>query len=178
MLGGDENEVLAAIEAARADPGQRQRAPARSSPPARWSSSPRSPADPPAGARLRPLSVAGAFHTPHMAPAVDALRGGGRRRDRRATRRSRCCPTATAPPSHSGADWLERIITQVSAPVRWDLCMRTMADLGATAFIELPPGGTLTGLARRALPGVATVALKTPDDLDRGPLAARRARRA
>jgi [acyl-carrier-protein] S-malonyltransferase len=65
----------------------------------------------------------------------------------------------------SGTDWLERIITQVSAPVRWKECMDAMAGLGASAFIELLPGGTLTGLARRALPGVATVALKTPDDL-------------
>src|SRR5215471_8728440 len=65
----------------------------------------------------------------------------------------------------SGADWLERIITQVSAPVRWADCMLTMADLGTSAFVELLPGGTLTGLARRALPGVATAALKTPDDL-------------
>jgi [acyl-carrier-protein] S-malonyltransferase len=65
----------------------------------------------------------------------------------------------------SGTDWLERIIAQVSAPVRWQECMRTMAGEGAAAFVELLPGGTLTGLARRALPGVATVALKTPDDL-------------
>jgi [acyl-carrier-protein] S-malonyltransferase len=65
----------------------------------------------------------------------------------------------------SGADWLERIITQVSAPVRWDMCMQTMAGLGVTAIIELPPAGTLTGLARRALPGVQLLALKTPADL-------------
>jgi [acyl-carrier-protein] S-malonyltransferase len=64
-----------------------------------------------------------------------------------------------------GADWLERIVTQVSAPVRWDMCMQTMADLGVTALIELPPAGTLTGLARRALPGVQTLGLKTPGDL-------------
>jgi [acyl-carrier-protein] S-malonyltransferase len=50
--------------------------------------------------------------------------------------------------------------------VRWDLCMRTMADLGVTALIELPPAGTLTGLARRALPGVAQLAIKTPEQLD------------
>jgi [acyl-carrier-protein] S-malonyltransferase len=55
---------------------------------------------------------------------------------------------------------------QVSAPVRWDECMRSMAGLGVSAFIELPPGGTLTGLARRALPGLAMAALKTPDHLD------------
>ena len=55
----------------------------------------------------------------------------------------------------SGQDWLTRIVNQVSAPVRWDACMRSMAELGVTALIELPPAGTLTGLARRALPGVA-----------------------
>src|SRR5262249_58007445 len=66
----------------------------------------------------------------------------------------------------SGRDWLERIVTQVSTPVRWDQCMRTMSVLGASALIELPPGGTLTGLARRALPEVARAAVKTPEDLD------------
>jgi [acyl-carrier-protein] S-malonyltransferase len=66
----------------------------------------------------------------------------------------------------SGGDWMERIVTQVSAPVRWDRCMQAMADLGVTTLIELPPAGTLTGLARRALPGVKTVALKTPGDLE------------
>jgi [acyl-carrier-protein] S-malonyltransferase len=57
-------------------------------------------------------------------------------------------------------------VAQVAAPVRWDLCLRTMADLGVTAIIELPPAGTLTGLARRALPGVALLAVKTPDQLE------------
>jgi acyl transferase domain-containing protein len=65
----------------------------------------------------------------------------------------------------TGADWLERIVTQVSAPVRWNLVMRTMTELEAGALIELPPAGTLTGLARRAMPGVALAALKTPDDI-------------
>jgi [acyl-carrier-protein] S-malonyltransferase len=66
----------------------------------------------------------------------------------------------------SGKGWIDRIINQVSAPVRWDLCMQRMSDLGVTAIIELPPAGTLTGLAKRALRGVQTIALKTPDDLD------------
>src|SRR5258705_42777 len=66
----------------------------------------------------------------------------------------------------TGKEWLERIVAQVAAPVRWDLCLRTMADLGVTALIELPPAGTLTGLARRALPDVAQLAIKTPDQLD------------
>jgi [acyl-carrier-protein] S-malonyltransferase len=121
-------------------------------------------AAPPAGARLRPLSVAGAFHTAHMAPAVDALR------DAAASVTVRdpgimLLSNADGAVVTSGRDWLERIVTQVSAPVRWDECMRTMSRLGASALIELPPGGTLTGLARRALPGLDRAALKTPGDL-------------
>jgi [acyl-carrier-protein] S-malonyltransferase len=122
-------------------------------------------ADPPAGARLRPLSVAGAFHTTHMAPAVAALReaaAGVTVSDPAIVLLSNADGSAVA----SGPCWLERIVTQVSAPVRWDECMRTMSALGTSALIELPPGGTLTGLARRALPGVALAALKTPDQLD------------
>jgi [acyl-carrier-protein] S-malonyltransferase len=121
-------------------------------------------ADPPAGARLRPLQVAGAFHTGHMAPAVDALRQAAAA----VTVSDPAVPLLSNRDGRtvaSGSDWLERIITQVSAPVRWDLCQRSMTGLGASAFIELPPGGTLTGVARRAMPGVALAALKTPDDL-------------
>jgi [acyl-carrier-protein] S-malonyltransferase len=121
--------------------------------------------DPPPGARLRPLTVAGAFHTTHMAPAVAALReaaAGITVRDPAIVLLSNADGAAV----ESGRDWLERIVTQVSAPVRWDECMRTMDGLGASALIELPPGATLTGLARRALPQLARVALKTPDDLD------------
>jgi [acyl-carrier-protein] S-malonyltransferase len=66
---------------------------------------------------------------------------------------------------HSGREVLTRLVTQVSNPVRWDLCMQTMAEMGVTAVLELPPAGTLTGLAKRALPGVETLALNTPDDL-------------
>src|SRR6266568_4565033 len=122
-------------------------------------------ADPPAGARLRPLQVAGAFHTQHMAPAVAALRdaaAGVTVTDPAMTLLSDSDGAAVT----TGKEWLERIVAQVAAPVRWDLCMQTMADLGVTALIELPPAGTLTGLARRALPGVAQLAIKTPDQLD------------
>jgi [acyl-carrier-protein] S-malonyltransferase len=122
-------------------------------------------ADPPAGARLRPLQVAGAFHTRHMTPAVAALRDA-------AADVTVTDPVITLLSDADGAavttgkEWLERIVAQVAAPVRWDLCMKTMADLGVTALIELPPAGTLTGLARRALPGVVQVAIKTPDQLE------------
>jgi [acyl-carrier-protein] S-malonyltransferase len=122
-------------------------------------------ADPPAGARLRPLQVAGAFHTVHMASAVDALLAA-------ATNVTVRDPVMTVLSNRdgavvrTGADWLERICAQVSAPVRWDSCMQTMTNLGASAFIELPPAGTLVGLARRAMPGIKTLAVKTPDDLE------------
>ena len=117
------------------------------------------------GARLRPLQVAGAFHTRHMAPAVAALRDAAA--DVTATDPAMTLlSNADGAAVTTGKEWLERIVAQVAAPVRWDLCMQTMADLGVTALIELPPAGTLTGLARRALPGVAQLAVKTPDQLD------------
>ena len=61
---------------------------------------------------------------------------------------------------------MKRIVGQIAQPVRWDLCMETMSDLGVTGMLEMPPAGTLTGIAKRALPGVETFALKTPDQLD------------
>ena len=122
-------------------------------------------ADPPAGVRLRPLSVAGAFHTRHMAPAMKTL-----------ARLSPAVPVsdpATRMLSNadgaivsSGEDLLARLVAQVSAPVRWDLCIATMQDLGVTAVIELVPAGTLAGIIRREMRGIELVALKSPDDLD------------
>jgi [acyl-carrier-protein] S-malonyltransferase len=122
-------------------------------------------ANPPAGARLRPLRVAGAFHTRHMAPAVDALAAaaaGTVIKDPSITLLS----NADGGVVTSGTNWVDRIVAQVAAPVRWDLCMATMSDMGVTALIELPPAGTLTGMAKRALPGVELLALKSPDQLD------------
>ncbi|MCG5219586.1 ACP S-malonyltransferase [Streptosporangium sp. KLBMP 9127] len=128
--------------------------------------------DKPERARLAPLKVAGAFHTHHMAPAADHLR-------------KVAADLTPADPSlpllsnadgkvvTSGRDLIERLINQVGNPVRWDLCMATMTELGVTRMIELLPGGTLTGLAKRGMPGVTTVALKTPDDLDKAREAAK-----
>ncbi|MFD4654103.1 ACP S-malonyltransferase [Kitasatospora sp. NPDC058444] len=123
-------------------------------------------ADPPERAKLVALKVAGAFHTDHMAPGVERL--------------AQLAPTLTAADPRvryvsnkdgavvdSGAEVLARLVSQVSNPVRWDLCMETLGQLGATAVIELSPAGTLTGLLKRNLKGVATLALKTPADLDK-----------
>ncbi|RAY10956.1 ACP S-malonyltransferase [Actinomadura craniellae] len=122
--------------------------------------------EPPAKARLRPLSVAGAFHTVHMAPAVDRLQA-------LAPGMPVADPAVTLLSNRDGAvvtdgrEYVRRLVEQVSAPVRWDSCMATMRELGVTAIIELPPAGTLVGLARRELKGVETLALKTPEDLDK-----------
>lgn len=122
-------------------------------------------ADPPPRARLRPLQVAGAFHTAHMSPAVYALRGIATGMPA-ADARTRLLSNLDGSLVGHGHDVVERVITQVERPVRWDLCMQTMINLGVSAIIELPPAGTLTGLARRAMPGVERLALNTPDDLD------------
>ncbi|MEV7883906.1 ACP S-malonyltransferase [Streptomyces sp. NPDC002817] len=122
--------------------------------------------DKPEGVRkVVPLKVAGAFHTHHMSPAVDAL----------AKAAEALTPADPKLPYVSnkdgqtvatGAEVLARLVGQVANPVRWDLCMETFKELGVTALVEVCPGGTLTGLAKRALPGVKTLALKSPDDLD------------
>jgi [acyl-carrier-protein] S-malonyltransferase len=121
--------------------------------------------DPPARARLMPLSVAGAFHTEHMAPAVDVLAGLARSVSTHDPR-TPIISNRDGKVVHDGRDVVRRIVTQVSNPVRWDLCMETMLDLGVTGLLEMPPAGTLTGIAKRAMKGVETFALKTPDQLD------------
>jgi [acyl-carrier-protein] S-malonyltransferase len=122
-------------------------------------------ADPPARARLVPLSVAGAFHTEHMGPAVDVLAGYARAIGT-GDPRTRLISNLDGRVVADGRDMLRRLVEQVRAPVRWDLCMQTMTDLQITGILELPPAGTLTGIAKRALKGVETFALKTPDQLD------------
>ncbi|WP_332460665.1 ACP S-malonyltransferase [Ornithinimicrobium faecis] len=120
---------------------------------------------PPARARVIPLQVAGAFHTHHMASAVDQLQRYARAivtLDPHTPLASNADGTIVT----DGQDVLARLVSQVSNPVRWDLCMQTFADLGVTGLIELAPAGTLTGLAKRALKGIELLALKTPDDLE------------
>ena len=120
--------------------------------------------DPPTGARVRPLSVAGAFHTKHMAPAVGLLAQHAKAISTHDAR-LRILSNADGTMVQDGREVLKRLVTQVSNPVRWDLCMQTMLDLGVTGLIELPPAGTLVGLAKRAMPDVECVSLKTPEDL-------------
>jgi [acyl-carrier-protein] S-malonyltransferase len=120
--------------------------------------------NPPVGARVRALAVAGAFHTDFMKPAVEPLRN-----------------LASTVSTHSvsiqvisnkdgevvtdGAEVLNRIVNQIANPVRWDLCMEQLKSLGVTGVIELPPAGTLVGLLKRAVSEIETFALKSADDL-------------
>ncbi|MEV0373199.1 ACP S-malonyltransferase [Streptomyces sp. NPDC050636] len=126
--------------------------------------------DKPEGTRkVIPLKVAGAFHTHHMAPAVSALEaavGESAADEAIADPHTRYVSNKDGQVVSSGQELVQRLVGQVANPVRWDLCMETFKELGVTALIEAAPGGTLVGLAKRALPGVKTLALKTPDDLD------------
>jgi [acyl-carrier-protein] S-malonyltransferase len=122
-------------------------------------------AEPPAGARVIPLQVAGAFHTHFMAPAVSTLRDAAVKVDASAPTRtiwSNRDGSAVA----SGREFVDLLVDQVASPVRWDLCMISFASAGVSAIVEMSPAGTLTGLAKRALRGVPAVAVKTPDDID------------
>ncbi|WP_406402686.1 ACP S-malonyltransferase [Streptomyces sp. NBC_00879] len=119
----------------------------------------------PEKARVIALKVAGAFHTHHMAPAVATLQEAAEN----LTVSDPVLPYISNKDGRTvstGDHVIARLVGQVANPVRWDLCMETFKDQGVSALIEVCPGGTLTGLAKRALPGVQTLALKTPDDLD------------
>jgi len=118
----------------------------------------------PEGARVRPLAVAGAFHTPYMQSAVDPLRT-------LAQSMSANDPIVGVLSNKDGAvitdgrEVLDRIVNQIANPVRWDLCMETLTSLGVTGVIEVAPAGTLVGLIKRAAPAIAQFALKSPDDI-------------
>ena len=164
VLGGDPAEVLAAVErhgltaANNNGPGQVVVA-------GTLADLQRFGDDAPPKTRLVPLQVAGAFHTHYVEHAVDLL-GGYARAISTHDPRTRLLSNRDGAVVHDGREVLGRIVTQVSSPVRWDLCMQTLQDLGVTGMLEMPPAGTLTGIARRAMPGVETFALKTPDQLD------------
>lgn len=117
----------------------------------------------PEGARVRALAVAGAFHTSYMQPAVEPLR-------------SLAATLEVSDPScgvisnkdgqvvRNGREILDRIVSQISNPVRWDLCMATLSE-NVSGALEVPPAGTLVGLLKRAVPIVETFALKAVADI-------------
>ncbi|MFE9423501.1 ACP S-malonyltransferase [Kitasatospora sp. NPDC006697] len=123
-------------------------------------------ADPPAKAKLVALKVAGAFHTEFMAPGVERLAELAPSL-KVADPQVRYLSNKDGALVSTGAEVISRLVAQVANPVRWDLCMETIAGLGATCVIELAPAGTLTALVKRNIKGVVTLAVKTPADLDK-----------
>lgn len=164
VIGGDRDEVLAAIDAAGLTPannngsGQIVAAGTMDQLATLAENAPRR-------TRLIPLSVAGAFHTIHMAPAVEKLSAAvaGLQVANPVTR---LLTNFDGSVVADGTEYLRRIVTQVANPVRWDLCMDQMAALGVTGLLELTPSGTLTGIAKRNLKGVELFSLNTPDQLE------------
>jgi [acyl-carrier-protein] S-malonyltransferase len=166
ILGGDAEEVLAAIETHGLHPANRNGAGQIVAAGAKDRLE-QLAADPPAKARVIMLQVAGAFHTPYMAPAEQSLAAIAAGVSPADPARILLSNLDGAAVNH-GREILQRLVRQVTAPVRWDLCMSTLADLGVTGIIELPPAGTLAGLVKRELKASGSpeiVTLNTPDDL-------------
>lgn len=116
--------------------------------------------------KVMPLPVSGAFHTPFMAPARDRLR----KAIAEASPRDTDVPVVSnvdALAHDHGSEWSSLLSAQLSSPVRWKHCLLTLAELGATAFVELGPGGVLSGMAKRTLDGARTISVATPDELDK-----------
>ncbi|WP_172169384.1 ACP S-malonyltransferase [Brevibacterium sp. CT2-23B] len=164
VVGGQPEDVLAAIEAAGASPanvnGGGQTVAAGSLEALETLAE-----NPPERARVIPLAVAGAFHTEFMAPAtadLDAAASAMEVSDPSVSILSNSDGTAV----EAGREYVDRLVKQVTNPVRWDLCQEALLNSGVTGMIELVPGGTLTGIARRAMKGVETFAIKSAADLD------------
>lgn len=168
VLGGDEAEVLARLEALDLVPANRNAA-GQIVAAGAVSALDKLAEDPPAKARVRKLATAGAFHTRYMASALDGYEAAAREV-------AVAEPTATllsnadGQPVASAADAIEKLVAQLTRPVRWDLCTATMRqrfeNAENAAIVEFPPAGTLVGIAKRELRGVPTHAVKSPADLD------------
>ncbi|WP_209915880.1 ACP S-malonyltransferase [Mycolicibacterium lutetiense] len=168
VLGGDEAEVLARLESLDLIPANRNAA-GQIVAAGAISALEKLAEDPPAKARVRQLATAGAFHTRYMASALDGYSAA-------VEQVTTSEPTATllsnadGRPVTSAADAMEKLVAQLTKPVRWDLCSATIRDrfqaAERAAIVEFPPAGTLVGIAKRELKGAPTRAIKAPADLD------------
>jgi [acyl-carrier-protein] S-malonyltransferase len=165
LLGGDPDEVAAGIEAAGLTPANRNGA-GQIVAAGALDALDKLAAEPPAGARVRPLQVAGAFHTHYMEPAAKALHSYAAEL-RPSDPRPILLSNADGAEVDTGAELVDRLVRQVTLSVRWDRCLDSCRRLGVHAAMELAPAGTLTGIAKRELPGIELLAVKTPDDLDK-----------
>jgi [acyl-carrier-protein] S-malonyltransferase len=167
VLGGDEAEVLARLEALDLVAANRNAA-GQIVAAGALSALDKLAEDPPAKARVRQLATAGAFHTRYMASALDAYSAAADG----VTATESLLPTVTllsnadGQPVASAADAMSKLVAQLTRPVRWDLCTESIRQREVTAIVEFPPAGTLVGIAKRELRGVPTHAVKTPADLD------------
>jgi [acyl-carrier-protein] S-malonyltransferase len=163
VLGGDEEAVLARLDELDLVPANRNAA-GQIVAAGRLDALAELAANPPEKARIRPLPVAGAFHTRFMAPAQDAVTAA-------VANITPAEPTRVllsnydGQPVESGADAITKMAAQVTRPVRWDLCTASMRSAEVSVIVELPPAGTLVGIAKREMRGTPTVALKTPGDI-------------
>jgi [acyl-carrier-protein] S-malonyltransferase len=164
VLGGEEADVLARLEALDLVPANRNAA-GQIVAAGALAALDKLAEDPPARARVRQLATAGAFHTHYMTSASDGYSAA-------AGAVTTAEPTATllsnsdGQPVASAADAMAKLVNQMTQPVRWDLCTETMRHQNVTAIVEFPPAGTLAGIAKRELRGVPTYAVKSPADLD------------
>ena len=167
VLGGDEADVLARLEALDLVPANRNAA-GQIVAAGALSALDKLAEDPPEKARVRKLATAGAFHTHFMAPATDAYAGAVEEVTTTESLRpnSKLLSNADGQPVASAADAMTKLVSQLTRPVRWDLCTETMRQHKVTAIVEFPPAGTLAGIAKRELRGVPTYAVKSPADLD------------
>ena len=122
-------------------------------------------ANPPARTRVIPLKVAGAFHTEAMAPAVPALKEFADSL-KVSDPSSLLLTNRDGSVVTSGEEFVQTLVSQVTSPVRWDRCMSTLMAAEVDSIIEVAPAGTLVGLAKRAMRGVPSAAVNTPEDLE------------
>jgi [acyl-carrier-protein] S-malonyltransferase len=167
VLGGDEAEVLSRLEALDLVPANRNAA-GQIVAAGAVAALDKLAEDPPEKARVRPLATAGAFHTRFMASALDGYASAVEKVTTAHSLRPtvKLLSNADGQPVASAADAMEKLVAQLTRPVRWDLCTATMRQENVTAIVEFPPAGTLTGIAKRELRGVPTYAVKSPADLD------------
>jgi [acyl-carrier-protein] S-malonyltransferase len=164
VLGGDEAEVLARLEALDLVPANRNAA-GQIVAAGSLAALDKLAEDPPEKARVRKLATAGAFHTHYMATAAEGYAAA-------AESVTTAEPTATLLSNADGqavasaSDAMAKLVNQMTKPVRWDLCTETMRQQNVSAIVEFPPAGTLAGIAKRELRGVPTHAVKSPADLD------------
>jgi [acyl-carrier-protein] S-malonyltransferase len=164
VLGGEEAEVLARLEQLDLAPANRNAA-GQIVAAGSLAALDKLAEDPPAKARVRQLATAGAFHTHYMASATDAYSAAAEAVTL-VEPATKLLSNADGQPVTSAADAMSKLVSQLTRPVRWDLCTETMRQHNVTAIVEFPPAGTLTGIAKRELRGVPTHAVKSPADLD------------